>query len=94
MGMGPYPITLRRSVLSSPSLREGEEGVVDVEDVVEVVIAKEEDDDEPIEVIPMLESPPRRPTYKQMAHLDRLTGSTHRTPSAANRCKGGWSGLA
>jgi hypothetical protein len=64
MGMGPYPITLRRSVLSSPSLREGEEGVVDVEDVVEVVIAKEEDDDEPIEVIPMLESPPRRPTYK------------------------------
>jgi hypothetical protein len=55
--------------LSSPSLREGEregeEGYADVEDVVEVADVEEEDDDEPVEFIPVLESPPRRSVYKQ-----------------------------
>jgi hypothetical protein len=54
--------------LSSPSPREGEregeEGVADVEDMVEVTVAEVEDDDEPIEVIPVPESPPRRLMYK------------------------------
>jgi hypothetical protein len=52
-------------VLSSPSPREGEreceKGVADVEDVVEVTVAREEEDDELVEVIPVPESPPRRP---------------------------------
>jgi hypothetical protein len=37
--------------------------------VVEVTVAKEEDDDEPVEVIPVPESPPRRPVYQQMARI-------------------------
>jgi hypothetical protein len=65
MGPCPYPIALRRLVLSSPSPREGEreceKGVADVEDVVEVTVAREEEDDELVEVIPVPESPPRRP---------------------------------
>jgi hypothetical protein len=64
---------LRRSVLSSPSLREGdregEEGVTDLDDVVQVAVAEEEDDDEPVEVIPVPESPPRRPTYNQTTQI-------------------------
>jgi hypothetical protein len=55
LGPCPYPVAPRQTVLSSPSLREGEregeEGLIDVEDVVEV--------------IPVPESPPRRLTYKQ-----------------------------
>jgi hypothetical protein len=76
MGMCPYSVAQRQSVLSSPGMREGEEGVADVEDVVvvavveeddgvEVVVAEEEDDDRPVKVIPVPESPPTRPTYKQ-----------------------------
>jgi hypothetical protein len=60
-------------VLSSPSLREGEregeEGYTDVEDVVEVTDAEEEDDDEPVEFKLVLESPPRRSVYKQTAWI-------------------------
>jgi hypothetical protein len=37
--------------------------------VVEVTVAKEEDDDEPVEVIPVPESPPRRPAYKQTTRI-------------------------
>jgi hypothetical protein len=37
---------LRWAVLSSPSPREGKEGVVNVEDVVEVTVAEEDDDNE------------------------------------------------
>jgi hypothetical protein len=44
--------------------REGEEGVTDVEDVVEVAVVEEDDDDEPIKVIPVPESLPRGPVYK------------------------------
>jgi hypothetical protein len=74
LGSCPYPVVRRRMVLSSPSTREGEregeeeEGVVDVEDVVEVVVAEEEDD-EPVEVIPVPESRPRRMTYKQRTRI-------------------------
>jgi hypothetical protein len=38
-------------VLSSPGMREGEEEVIDEDNVVEVAIAEVEDDDEPVEVI-------------------------------------------
>jgi hypothetical protein len=73
MGPCPYPVALRWSVLSSPSPREGEregeEGVVDVENVVEVTVVEEEDDDEPVEVILVPESPLRRQAYKQMAQI-------------------------
>jgi hypothetical protein len=72
-GPCPYPVALRRSMLSSPSpregKREGEEGVADVEDVVEVTIVEEEDDDDSVEVIPMPESPPRRSAYKQTTRI-------------------------
>jgi hypothetical protein len=59
-------------VLSSPSPREGEEegeeGVTAAEGVVEVAVAEEHNDNEPVKVIPVLESPPR-PVYKQMARI-------------------------
>jgi hypothetical protein len=56
-------------------MREGEEGVTDVEDVVEVIVAEEddmvevavaeeEDDDGLVKVISVPDSPPTRPTYK------------------------------
>jgi hypothetical protein len=83
LGPCPYPGALRRSVLSSSSPREGEEGVAVVEGVVEVAVADEEDDDdEPVKVILVPDSPPR-PAYKQ----------THRNPSTEDRCKGGRPGL-
>jgi hypothetical protein len=49
--------------LSSPSPREGEEGVTTAEDVVEVAVTEEDDDNETVKVIPVSASPPR-PTYK------------------------------
>jgi hypothetical protein len=57
------------SLSPSEGEREGEEGVADVEGVVEVATAEEEDDDEPVEVIPVSESPPKRPAYKQTARI-------------------------
>jgi hypothetical protein len=72
MGPCPYPVMLRRSVLSSLSPREGEregeEGATDVEDVVKVAFAEEEDNNEPVKVIPVPESPQRRLTYKKSSH--------------------------
>jgi hypothetical protein len=67
-------------VLSSPSPREGEEGVADVEGVVEVTAVEEEDDDELVEVTLVPESPPRRPTYKHTSRIQispwgQLTGT-------------------
>jgi hypothetical protein len=60
-------------VLSSPSSREGEvegeEGVAVAEGVIEVVVTEEDDDDESVEVIPVPESPPRRPAYKQTTRI-------------------------
>jgi hypothetical protein len=50
-------------VLSSPSPREGEEGVATAEGLDDVVAAEEDDDVEPIEVMSMPASPPRR-VYK------------------------------
>jgi hypothetical protein len=44
-------------MLSSPGMRKGEERVTNEDDVVEVAIAEEEDDDEPVGVIPMPDSP-------------------------------------
>jgi hypothetical protein len=56
-------------MLSSPGMREEEEGITDVEDVVEVAVAeeddvvevaivKEEDDDDPVEVITVTDPSP------------------------------------
>jgi hypothetical protein len=71
-GPCPYPVALRRSVLSSPSLREGgeegEEGVAAAEGVNEVAVAVEDDDDDLVEVIPVPASPARS-TYKQMTRI-------------------------
>jgi hypothetical protein len=84
LGPCPYLVALRRSVLSSPSPREGEregeEGVADVEGVVEVTAVEEEDDDELVEVTLVPESPPRRPTYKHTSRIQispwgQLTGT-------------------
>jgi hypothetical protein len=51
MGPCPYSVKQRQPVLSSPGMREGEEEVIDEDNVVEVAIAEVEDDDEPVEVI-------------------------------------------
>jgi hypothetical protein len=57
-------------MLSPSCPREGEEGAADVEDVVEVTIAEEDDDDDkPVKVIPVLDSSPPRPAYKQMTWI-------------------------
>jgi hypothetical protein len=67
-------------VLSTPGMREGEEGVSDVEDVVkvavteeddmvEVAIVEEEDDNDPVEVIPVIDPSPPRPAYKQTSRI-------------------------
>jgi hypothetical protein len=58
MGLCPYLVAQRQPVLSSLGMREGEEGITDVEDIVKVTVAEDEDDDGPVEVIPMLDSPP------------------------------------
>jgi hypothetical protein len=50
-------------------MREGEEGVADEDDVVEVIVAEEEDDGEPVKVILVPDSTPPRPAYKQMARI-------------------------
>jgi hypothetical protein len=55
-------------VLSSPSPREGEEGVATAEGVVEVAVDEEDDVDEPIKVIPVPESPPSL-MYNQMIQI-------------------------
>jgi hypothetical protein len=68
-GLCPYPVVPRKPMLSSSGMREGEEEVADVEDLVEVAVAEEEDDDEPVEVIPVPDSPPPRLTYKQMTQI-------------------------
>jgi hypothetical protein len=76
MGSCPYSVVQRQQVLSSLGMREGEEGVANVEDVVDVVVAEEddvvevtvaeeEDDDGPIKVIPVPNSPPTQSAYKQ-----------------------------
>jgi hypothetical protein len=69
--MGPclYPVVQRQSVLSSPGMREGEEGVTDVDDVVEVTVAEEEDDDEPVEVILVPDPTPPQLAYKQTSQI-------------------------
>jgi hypothetical protein len=54
----------KQSVLSSPGMREGEEGVADEDDVAEVIVVKEEDDGEPVKVILVPDSTPPRPAYK------------------------------
>jgi hypothetical protein len=69
MGPCPYPVAQRQPVLSSPGMREGEEGVTDEDVVVEVIVAEEEDDDEPIEVIPVPDSTPPRSAYKQTVRI-------------------------
>jgi hypothetical protein len=55
--------------LSSPSSREGEEGVIVAVDVVEVAAAEEDDNDKSVEVIPVLESLPRRSMYKKTTQI-------------------------
>jgi hypothetical protein len=51
MGPSPYPVAQKQPVLSSPGMRQGEEGVANEDSVVEVAIAEEEDNDEPVKVI-------------------------------------------
>jgi hypothetical protein len=67
LGLCPYPVVLRQTMLSPPSSREGgeegEEGVAATEGEEGVAAAVEEDDDEPIEVVLVFESPPRS-TYR------------------------------
>jgi hypothetical protein len=79
LGPCPYPVAQMQPMLSSPGMREGEEGVTDEEDVVEVAIANEEDgvvmaavinkDDDPVKVIPVPNSTPPRPAYKQTVRI-------------------------
>jgi hypothetical protein len=80
MGPCPYPVAQRQPVLPSPGMREGEEGVTDVEDVVEVPVAEEddvvevtvveeEDNDGPVEVILVTNPSPLRPTKKQTTRI-------------------------
>jgi hypothetical protein len=67
MGPCPYPVTQRQLMLSSPGMREGEEGVADEDDVVVVTVAIKDDD--PVEVMPVPDSTPPRPAYKQMTRI-------------------------
>jgi hypothetical protein len=67
MGSCPYPVAQRQPVLSSPGMREGEEGLDDEDDVVDVAVAEE--DNEPIEVIPVPDSTPPQQAYKQTAQI-------------------------
>jgi hypothetical protein len=64
MGPCPYLVVQRQPVLSSSGMREGEEGVIDYDDVVEVIVVEEEDDDEPIKVILVPDCTPPRLAYK------------------------------
>jgi hypothetical protein len=61
-------------VLSSSSLREGEEGLA---------IAKDEEEEDPVEVIPVLDFPPRL-AYKQtdITNSNWSKRETHQKPSA------------
>jgi hypothetical protein len=72
LGMCPYPVALRQTVLSSLSSREGgeegEEGVATTGGEDGVAAAVEDDDNEPVKVILVLESPPRM-VYKQTAWI-------------------------
>jgi hypothetical protein len=73
-------------------MRDGEEGVTDEDDVVEVAVVEE--DDELIKVIPVLDSTPPRQAYKQMARIwISPRGSTHWNPSTKDECKGIQPGL-
>jgi hypothetical protein len=58
-GTCPYPIASRQMDLSSPSPREGGEGVAAVE---------EDDEEDPIEIILVLDCPPK-PAPRQMARI-------------------------
>jgi hypothetical protein len=69
MGSCPYPVAQRQPVLSSLDMREGEEGLTDEDDVVEVAVAEEEDDDKLVEVIPVPDTTPPQPAYKQSAWI-------------------------
>jgi hypothetical protein len=51
MGPCPYSVKQRQPVLPSLGMREGEEEVIDEDNMVEVAIAEVEDDDEPVKVI-------------------------------------------
>jgi hypothetical protein len=78
MGPCPYPVVQRQPVFSSPGMGEGEEGVAIAEGVAEVDVAEEHDvvvvaltnkDDEPVEVIPLPDSPSPQLAYKQMTRI-------------------------
>jgi hypothetical protein len=58
-GPCPYPVVTRRIELSLPSLREGGEGVA---------VAEEDDEEDPVEIIPVLGSPPR-PAPRHMTRI-------------------------
>jgi hypothetical protein len=69
MGPCPYPVAQRQPVFTSPGEGGGEEGVTEEEEDEVVVVAVVDKDDETIKVIPVPESMPLRPPYKQTARI-------------------------
>jgi hypothetical protein len=74
--MGPclYPVAQRQSIFTSPCEGEGE-GVTEEEEDDVVVITVVDKDDKPIEVIPVPESTPPKPPYKQTIRIRILASS-------------------
>jgi hypothetical protein len=75
-GMGPclYPVVQRQPIFTSPCEGEGE-GVTEEEEDDVVVITVVDKDDKPIEVIPVPESTPPKPPYKQTIRIRILASS-------------------
>jgi hypothetical protein len=69
MGPCPYSIAQRQLVFTSPSEGEGEEGVAEEEEDDVIMVAVVDKDDEPVKVIPVPESTPLRPSYKQTTRI-------------------------
>jgi hypothetical protein len=69
MGLCPYLVAQRQPVFSSPGEGEGEEGITKEEEDDMVMVVIVDKDDEPIEVIPVPESTPLRPPYKQTTRI-------------------------
>jgi hypothetical protein len=68
MGPCPYSIAQRQLVFTSPSEGEGE-GVAEEEEDDVIMVAVVDKDDEPVKVIPVPESTPLRPSYKQTTRI-------------------------
>jgi hypothetical protein len=75
-------------VFSSPGEGGGEERVAKEEEDGVVMVVIVDKDDEPVRVIPMSESTPPRPSYKQTTQI-----WIHRNPSIEDGCKRSQPGL-